>query len=57
MDIHKKGQEGVNMLSMTNRQLDVDINHPAFMLRRDLVRIIGNLSYQNKNSQDAVSNF
>ncbi|KAK7102346.1 ataxin-10-like [Littorina saxatilis] len=54
MDIHKKGQEGVNMLSMTNRQLDVDINHPAFMLRRDLVRIIGNLSYQNKNSQDAV---
>ena len=54
-DIHKKGGEGTNMLSQVSNPLEVDTSHPGFMLRRDLIRIIGNLAYQNKKNQDVVT--
>ena len=56
-DIHKKGGEGTNMLSQVSNPLEVDTSHPGFMLRRDLIRIIGNLAYQNKKNQDVVTSF
>jgi hypothetical protein len=39
---------------MAQNEQVVDPRHPAYLLRRDLVRIIGNLAYNNKASQDTV---
>lgn len=58
-NIHDWGKSGKNMLSRVDKadkaaELDVDQEHPGYLLRRDLVRIIGNVCYQHKENQDLV---
>ncbi|KAK7496219.1 hypothetical protein BaRGS_00012629 [Batillaria attramentaria] len=57
--VHEWGKSGNNMLSRLDKAskgaaLDVDQRHPGYLLRRDLVRIIGNMSFRNKENQDLV---
>lgn len=53
-DISEKGRKEWNALSVARDETAVDQRHPAYLLRRDLVRIIGNLAYQNKANQDVI---
>ncbi|XP_076468769.1 ataxin-10-like isoform X2 [Babylonia areolata] len=53
-DIHIEGNRSSNMLSMVKSKNEVLKEHPAYQLRCDLVRLIGNLAFQNKEVQDLV---
>lgn len=56
-EIHEMGKSGNNMLSMVRNSDQVDPNHPAFQLRKYLVRLIGNLAFENKTVQDQVRQY
>lgn len=47
--------ESMEMENNANAEEDPH-RHPAFGFKADLIRIIGNVSYKNKECQDLVSN-
>ncbi|KAL8583411.1 hypothetical protein ACOMHN_057867 [Nucella lapillus] len=56
-DINEVGKSGPNMLSVARSTEQVDYHHPAFQLRKFLVRLIGNLAHENKAVQDQVRQY
>ncbi|KAJ8047689.1 Ataxin-10 [Holothuria leucospilota] len=54
--VHAIGKKGDNVFTVTQTLTSNDSNtNPVHGFRRDLVRLIGNLSYQCKENQDVVS--
>lgn len=56
--VHALGKEGNNLFTVTQKNLaaaERASDNPVHGFRRDLVRLIGNLSYRCKTSQDLVS--
>ncbi|PIK48024.1 hypothetical protein BSL78_15125, partial [Apostichopus japonicus] len=54
--VHALGKEGNNLFTVTQKNLTAEraSDNPVHGFRRDLVRLIGNLSYRCKTSQDLV---
>ena len=53
------GKQGDNAFSPANKlaqESSIDKNNPVYGLKRDVVRLIGNLVYKNKGNQDKVRN-
>lgn len=51
------GQDGESIFAPLNKITDldrVDPQHPAHGIKRDLIRLIGNMVYRNKANQDKV---
>lgn len=54
------GQDGESIFAPLNKITDldrVDPQHPAHGIKRDLIRLIGNMVYRNKANQDKVKFF
>ena len=52
------GNDGNPMFAIADKMSDlgsIDQEHPVFGLKRDLIRLLGNLAYKNKQNQDLVS--
>ncbi|XP_069142657.1 ataxin-10-like [Argopecten irradians] len=56
--IHKLGKDGTNAFSSVAKLAsdDVDTDHPVFGLRKDLVRLIGNMCYRHRENQQRAAN-
>jgi len=55
--IHIIGKTGNNVFTKVEkacRQDEVNPNHPVYGLKKDLIRLIGNMAYHNKENQDMV---
>jgi len=55
--IHKIGKKGDNLFSSVDKvtdTVDIDKNHAGYGLKRDLIRLIGNMTYKSKANQDMV---
>ncbi|KAL3852882.1 hypothetical protein ACJMK2_016489 [Sinanodonta woodiana] len=55
--INELGKEGDNSFSAVEKMSQnhlVDVQHPSFGLKKDLIRLIGNLAYKNTANQDKV---
>lgn len=51
------GEQGANAFSEVNKMSQshtTDENHPVFGLKRDLIRLITNMTYKNRTNQDKV---
>ena len=51
------GQEGDNAFSgitKVSEIVSVDCDHPGFGLKKDLIRLLGNMSYKHRKNQDKV---
>ncbi|KAH3880152.1 hypothetical protein DPMN_004065 [Dreissena polymorpha] len=53
-EIGHQGQNVFSNIDKVTRQAEVNTDHPVFGLKRDLIRLIGNLVYQNTANQDLV---
>ncbi|XP_048742308.2 ataxin-10-like [Ostrea edulis] len=55
--IHRLGQHGDNVFSSVEKVTEihqVDIHHPAFGLKKDIVRLLANLVHKHTENQDKV---
>ncbi|KAK3601607.1 hypothetical protein CHS0354_027855 [Potamilus streckersoni] len=55
--ISELGKEGDNSFSAVEKMSQdhlVDMQHPSYGLKKDLIRLIANLAYKNKTNQDKV---
>ncbi|XP_062613067.1 ataxin-10-like [Saccostrea cucullata] len=55
--IHRLGQCGDNVFSnveKVTRVTEVDVHHPAFGLKKDIIRLLANLVHRHKENQDKV---
>ena len=56
--LHMIGQEGDNAFTVVQKisaQSDVDQSHPAYGLKKDLIRLVGNMCHRHRRNQDMVS--
>ena len=54
------GKQGDNAFTPANKltqEGSIDKNNPVFGLKRDIIRLIGNLVYKNRTNQDKVCFF
>ena len=42
-------------IAKISKEGEIDPHHPVFGLKRDLIRLIGNMGYRHKSNQDLVS--
>ena len=52
------GRQGNNVFSSVEkitREGEVDPHHPVFGLKRDIIRLLGNMSYRHRKNQDLVN--
>ena len=52
--IGKQGDNAFSPASKLAQEGSIDKNNPVFGLKRDVVRLIGNLVYKNRANQDKV---
>jgi hypothetical protein len=55
--IHKIGKQGDNLFSSVDKvtdAVDIDKHHAGYGMKRDLIRLIGNMAYKSKANQDMV---
>lgn len=55
--IHRIGKQGDNSFSSVDKVTDtvnIDKNHAGYGLKRDLIRLIGNMAYKSKANQDMI---
>jgi hypothetical protein len=51
------GQYGDNVFSSVEKAAEmdqVDVHHPAFGLKKDIIRLLANLVHRHKENQDKV---
>lgn len=57
--MHMLGKQGDNIFSsdgkLSESSSQANQNHPVFGVKRDLIRLVGNMSYRHKDNQDKVS--
>lgn len=55
--IDEIGRQGNNIFSSVEkiaREGEINLHHPVFGLKRDIIRLIGNMGYKHKQNQDLV---
>ena len=55
--IHRLGQSGDNIFSSVQKAREaeqVDVHHPAFGLKKDIIRLLANLVHGHQENQDKV---
>lgn len=55
--IEEIGRQGDNIFSTMDKMSnigDVNTDHPVFGLKRDLIRLLGNMAYRHKHNQDMI---
>ena len=52
--IGEQGDNPFSALSKVSQSARVDTQHPVFGLKRDLIRLLANMAYQNTVNQDKV---
>ena len=55
--IGKQGDNAFTPASKLTQEGSIDKNNPVFGLKRDIIRLIGNLVYKNRTNQDKVCFF
>ena len=55
--IGKQGDNAFTPASKLTQEGSIDKNNPVFGLKRDIIRLIGNLVYKNRTNQDKVCYF
>lgn len=56
--IHRLGKCGDNVFSSVEKVTEaqkVDVHHPAYGLKKDIIRLLANLVHEHKANQDKVS--